>query len=455
MGSGPLVGAVRLLRQLDDSSLTDRQLLEEFASGDRARPFGRLVERHGAMVYGVCKRVLRNTADADDAFQATFLVLAKKARSRGWHDSAANYLYGVAYHIAVRARGREARRKHHEERVPSRQDSTPDDRVSVQELRSAVDEELTRLPEKLRLPVLLCCIHDRTIEEAATTLGLSATTVKGRLQQGRDALRARLAGRGITVGAGVLAAQVFGGTATAVPPTLLTETVQLAASGSVVGSVAVLTNEEFAMLFWKKAKTLTVVLGVFAAICGGVMTLTTSAAPLPETPLPVENRAKAPAPADAERPTLMVSIATPRVNNIQDLHLSGKDATLAVVVTNLSSKPVSVWRDWCSWGYFNITLEFCDETAAAGPKYWVIAKAPRGWDKNFPDAAEVAPGGSMIFNVPLSESMLKDADSLQKYDGKKLKMRVHYSIAANKEAQEFNVWTGRVQSTYQEYTVRK
>jgi RNA polymerase sigma factor (sigma-70 family) len=285
MRLGSLGGAVRHIRRLDDALVTDRQLLEAFAAGDRGAAFGRLVERHGPMVCGVCNRVLRNAADADDAFQATFLVLAKQARSRGWHDSVANYLYGVAYRTALRARGRAARRKHHEERVPPRPAASPDDRISLDELRAALDEELTRLPEKFRLPVLLCCVHDRTIEEAASTLGLPATTVKGRLQQGRELLRDRLASRGFALGVGVLAALSHAGTATAVPASLIARTLTLATACPASETVVTLARQEFVMLFWKKARiTAAAVLGLGFAIGVGVASMTSSAAPVPKSP---------------------------------------------------------------------------------------------------------------------------------------------------------------------------
>jgi len=337
MARSQLEGAVRLLRQMDDASFTDRQLLEAFAAGERATSFSRLVDRHGPMVYGVCKRVLRNAADADDAFQATFLVLAKQAPSRGWHDSIANYLYGVAYRTALRVRGRAARRKHHEEHVPPRPDSLPVDHVSMQELRSAVDEELTRLPEKFRLPVLLCCLHDRTIEEAAATLGLPPTTVKGRLQQGRDALRSRLANRGITVGAGLLATLSLGGTATAVPTTLFTQTVQLAVSDSNTGPVAALMQEELTMLFWKKAKAITAVLSLITVIGGGIMTMATSAAPVPLTRnVPNgENRGKASAPV--EKDGLEVTL-----RSTKEVYRTGERITVEVTYTNRSKQAMNI-----------------------------------------------------------------------------------------------------------------
>ncbi len=353
MASRPLGSAVRQFRRLDDGSVTDRELLELFAAGERNASFGRLVERHGAMVYGVCKRVLRNADDADDAFQATFLVLAKQARSRGWHDSIANYLYGVAFRTAMRARGRNTRRKFHEENAPPRPDSLPDDRVSIQELRSAVDEELVRLPEKFRVPVLLCCLHDRTIDEAAATLGLPATTVKGRVQQGRDLLRQRLTRRGITLGAGVLATLVGGGKASAVSPDLLAKTLKLAEIAPATGSIAALAKQELAMLFWKKVRAVASVLGLAAVVAGGgfltIPVSTSTAAPVRPDPPAIENRGK---PSDPVEKDGLEVVARPT----KAVFRTGEQIEIAVTYRNTTKMPLIVTvadpsapTDWNIW----------------------------------------------------------------------------------------------------------
>ncbi|VTT98968.1 sigma-70 family rna polymerase sigma factor : RNA polymerase sigma factor, sigma-70 family OS=Singulisphaera acidiphila (strain ATCC BAA-1392 / DSM 18658 / VKM B-2454 / MOB10) GN=Sinac_6419 PE=4 SV=1: Sigma70_r2: Sigma70_r4_2 [Gemmataceae bacterium] len=309
MSRGPLGSLARLIQRGDDSSATDRQLLEAFAAGDRATAFGRLVDRHGPMVLGVCRRVLGNATDADDAFQATFLVLARQAAARGWRESVANYLYGVAFRTALRARVRAARRRHHEARTPPRSAAPPDDRVSVAELRGAVDEEVNRLPEKLRVPVVLCCLHDRTVEEAAAALGLPATTVKGRLQQGRDALRDRLARRGFTLGVGVVAALVPGAAAT-VPPDLATQTVHLATTGTAPAAVAALTDLEFAMLFWKKLKAAAVALVAMAATGAGVAVALAPPVP-PIAPPTAPVAARAPVPKAVQAPEAPVKTSAP------------------------------------------------------------------------------------------------------------------------------------------------
>ena len=344
MSRGPLGNFARLIQRGDDSSATDRQLLEAFAAGDRAAAFGRLVDRHGPMVLGVCRRVLGNATDADDAFQATFLVLARQAAARGWRESVANYLYGVAFRTALRARVRAARRRHHEARTPPRSAAPPDDRVSVAELRGAVDEELNRLPEKLRVPVVLCCLHDRTVEEAASALGLPATTVKGRLQQGRDALRDRLARRGFTLGVGVVAALVPGAAA-AVPLDLVSVTVHLATTGTPPAPVAALTDQEFAMLFWKKLKVAAVSLVAVAATGAGVAAALAPPVP-PIAPPTAPVAARAPVPKAVPAPEAPVRSSAPAEKNgltvvVRTTKVAfafGERPVFEVVLTNTSDK---------------------------------------------------------------------------------------------------------------------
>lgn len=292
MRLGTIGDAVRHLRRHGELAATDRDLLAGVAAGDPPgvdAAFRQLVERHGPMVYGVCKRVLGNPADADDAFQATFLVLAKKAAAGGWHESVANWLYGVAYRTALRSRGRAARRKHHEAKTPPRPPAGPaDDPAGFADLRAVVDEEIYRLPDVYRLPVLLCCLHDRTIDEAAAELGLPPTTVKTRLQRGRDRLRDRLSARGIGVGVGVLAAVVPNGTATAVPLALVNQTLTLAATGTPVGAVSALVSSEISAMFWNHVRSVAVACGaaVVFAVGGGIAfpPAPTAAAPVRRDP---------------------------------------------------------------------------------------------------------------------------------------------------------------------------
>jgi len=220
---------------------TDRELLQRFAETGEQGAFAALVERHGSLVLGVCRRVLNNAEDAEDAFQATFLVLARKADSPGWQDSIGNWLYGVAYRVAMKTRTRRMRQRHRElEYQPERNDGpTPADQITWGELRCVLDAELQRLPAKYRAPLLLCYLEGKTRDEAAVQLGWSPGSVKGRLERGRELLRIRLAGRGLTVSAVLCASLLPQSADAAVPVSLAANTLQ-AATGFVGGTAGVI-----------------------------------------------------------------------------------------------------------------------------------------------------------------------------------------------------------------------
>src|SRR5262245_36683122 len=181
---------------------TDADLLARLARERDASAFAALVERHGPLVWRVCRRLLRHQQDAEDALQATFLVLAQKARSIRSPASLASYLHGVAFRIARRAR---TSRDHAlSEEVPAAAPDPPTE-AAWRELARMVEEEVAALPEALRRPLLLCYWEGRTNEEAARLLGWPVGTVKTRLARGRDRLHHRLRRRGVTLPAGVVA----------------------------------------------------------------------------------------------------------------------------------------------------------------------------------------------------------------------------------------------------------
>jgi RNA polymerase sigma-70 factor (ECF subfamily) len=174
---------------------SDTQLLEFFVRWREEAVFAALVRRHGPMVLSVCRRVLRQAQDAEDAFQATFLVLAKKAHRLREPKLLANWLYGVAYRTALHARRRAADRsaREREAALMSEVESSP---VSdAPELRRLLDEELNRLPEKYRAPLVLCYLEGKTNQEAARMLGWPSGSISHRLARGRELLRERLAPR--------------------------------------------------------------------------------------------------------------------------------------------------------------------------------------------------------------------------------------------------------------------
>jgi RNA polymerase sigma factor (sigma-70 family) len=198
-----LLGLVRRVADADGQA-SDERLLERFAAAGDEAAFELLVWRHGAMVLGVCRRVLGDAHAAEDAFQATFLALARRARAVRRGAAVAGWLHRVARRVAARARHTAARRAWHERRaiaISSESAAGPAD-----DLRAVLDEELDRLPARLRLPVVLCYLEGRSTAEAARRLGCPRGTVLSRLAAARTKLRARLTRRGLAPAAGGLAA---------------------------------------------------------------------------------------------------------------------------------------------------------------------------------------------------------------------------------------------------------
>jgi HlyD family secretion protein len=195
---------------------TDRQLLQQFIAAKDEAAFAALVQRHGPRVLGVCRRILANAEDADDAFQATFLVLAGKARSIGKREAVGSWLYGVAYRVALRARSQAARRRGHEQPLADCVDAAQEDPAASagrRELCAVVGEELSRLPEKYRAPLLFCDGEGQSWALAARELSWPVGTLQRRLERGRELLRGRLERRGVLLPATALAAAIGGQTA--------------------------------------------------------------------------------------------------------------------------------------------------------------------------------------------------------------------------------------------------
>ncbi|MBO0698674.1 MAG: sigma-70 family RNA polymerase sigma factor, partial [Zavarzinella sp.] len=177
--------------------------------------FEAIVRRHGPMVLGVCSRVLRDPADAEDAFQATFLVLVRKARSLRQPDRLAGWLHQVAQRTSRKLRAARLARARREGELSDVPVGEPPAEFVWRELRPIFDQELGRLPDKLRLPAVLCFLEGHSKGEAARTLGWPEGTLAGRLQQAREKLRIRFAARGLTLSAGALAVALFEGVGSA------------------------------------------------------------------------------------------------------------------------------------------------------------------------------------------------------------------------------------------------
>jgi RNA polymerase sigma factor (sigma-70 family) len=200
--------------------LTDGQLLERFVQGRDEAAFEVLVHRHGAMVWRVCRQVLRDTQDAEDACQATFLVLVRKARGIARPELLGNWLYGVAVRVAHRVRKTASRRQAHERPGVETLGQHPADPGAGSDPEGQLHEELQRLPAKYRCPLVLCYLEGRTNEEAARQLRWPVGTLKVRLMRGREMLRLRLVRRGLGVSAGVLGSTLARGVEAALPAPL-------------------------------------------------------------------------------------------------------------------------------------------------------------------------------------------------------------------------------------------
>ena len=227
----------------DGGGLTDGQLLEYYVSRREQAAFEALVRRHGRMVWGVCQRILHSHHDAEDAFQATFLVLFRKATSIVPREMVANWLHGVAYHTARKAKTTAARRRAKERQAASMpQPQVEQDLWS--DLQPLLDAELQRLPEIYRAAIVLCDLEGKTHKQAARQLGCPQGTLSARLARARALLAKRLARHGLPVSAASLAMLLTKNTATAgVPTGVLAGTMKaiaLAAGGKVAcGSRAV------------------------------------------------------------------------------------------------------------------------------------------------------------------------------------------------------------------------
>ncbi len=227
----------RLVAAEAAEGLADRALLERFVRGRDEAAFTAIVHRHAAMVLAVCRRVLRHGQDAEDASQATFLVLARSAASIRKRTALGCWLHGVAYRIARKLRTAQERRRVREQRAGLRRcEPVRDARWS--EVLAALDEALMALPEKYRAPLVLCYLEERTRDEAAAQLGLPLSTLRGRLDQGRDLLRSQLMQHGITLSSALLLAALSESSGTAAAPAFVTGTVH-AAMGRSAATAAV------------------------------------------------------------------------------------------------------------------------------------------------------------------------------------------------------------------------
>ena len=259
-------------------NMSDAELLEWYLQGRDEAAFRAIVKRHGPMVLGVCERVLRHTQDAEDAFQATFMVLVHNAAKLKCPQLLGNWLYGVAYRTALHAKATISKRRAKEQQMINRVTCEEAQDQTLLDLRPILDRELERLPEKYRTAIVLCDLESRPRSVVACQLGIPEGTLSSRLAAGRKILAKRLTRRGLTVSAAALTVNLVktASAAAIVPPSLLMATAKAAslfaaasnAAEVLSASVGPLTTEALNTLRWAKLK---MVAGL--AVLGGVLAL--------------------------------------------------------------------------------------------------------------------------------------------------------------------------------------
>ncbi len=346
-------------------NLPDRELLRRFVSQGDEPAFAALVRRHGPAVLRLCRRVLRHEQDAEDAFQATFLVLSRQSASLCPRESLSGWLYAVAYRIAQKAKVAAARRRRHERCAAGRQDADPLAEITVREAHAILDRELARLPDRFRAPVVLCYLEGLTRDEAAQRLGWAPGTLKSRLEQARQRLRLRLAARGLAL-PGILVAPLFcqGTAPAAVPPALLGPTVRAATAAArgvqapVVSAEVARLTEGMVQAMWltriKTASALLLVGGCLAIGLGVLLGRAAQAAPA-GAPHPGPQQAD---PADlakrgaagVSRPETWRPLKVVQAEKRPDSLSFAPDAKLvAGVLTERDKKPDQTGSALCLW----------------------------------------------------------------------------------------------------------
>jgi RNA polymerase sigma factor (sigma-70 family) len=366
------------------SALDDRALLARFADGRDQPAFEQLVKRHGGLVYGVCRRAVRDGHLAEDAFQAVFLVLARHPRRAAEAASVGGWLFGVARRVGLAARRHERRRERREAGATLRQrgDGAPRSPGEFDDLLCVLDEELAAMPDEPRAALVACFLRERTQDEAARELGWSLSTLRRRLERGKELLRARLARRGVTLGAGLLASAAAAPARAAVPalaesPSPLSATL---AAGAVRGGIT--------------AKLFAALAGL-ALACGGIaFGVAPDPAETPEPPaLPVAKAPPAPAPALAPAPaelkqwvTLSGRVVFPK----------GRELPKARLVTAQNIKDADAWKPFLPLRYEDVLIDAANRGIAnvvvflrpdSGDRR---AEFPK--DKVYPALAKAKPG---------------------------------------------------------------
>jgi RNA polymerase sigma factor (sigma-70 family) len=364
MANGPVNAVLEHLRKLEAAAsagqLSDAQLLQSFLGTRDEAAFSVLLQRHGPMVWSVCQRVLRCDHHAEDVFQATFLVLARKAASIRKQKSLASWLYGVAYRLSRQLRAREARQPVLAAASIADAAQDPSHRASVLELQTVLDEELQRLSEQYRMPLVLCFLEGKTRDEAAEHLGWSVSTLKRRLDRAREVLRTRLCRRGVTLSGALLVTVMTQDLAgAAFPSKVLVPTVKaavLVAGGKaatfiVPPQVVVLTEGVLKAMLMTKVKMATVAVLAVATLAAGVGLYAGRGGPVPVAA--AQPSATTPAPAPPQKKEDKEAILQEKLDKLQKQlqEAQSREQQLrarleeALVVAEVARREAEVQRD--------------------------------------------------------------------------------------------------------------
>jgi RNA polymerase sigma factor (sigma-70 family) len=409
MSTAQLDTVVRRLRGLIDgpAEASDRQLLDDFAARRDEAAFAELVRRHGPLVLGVCRRALRHQQDAEDAFQATFLVLARSARSIRNREVLSSWLHGVSRRIAMKAKRDAARRRAREDRARPATTSNPPGDLAWREVQVILDEGIERLPAHYRAPFLLCCLQGKGRLEAAADLGLKEGTLSSRLAKARRLLQEWLARRGVSLAAMLGVCALDHGSAVSAPLAQGTaRAAALSVSGSTVGQVPphILSWADAAARGFSRTK----VAGVLALLVG---LCAAGAVALVQQPVAAQPTAQ-PAKPDASKAAKAVPGAKAQEFEIAGrvLDPDGKPAASASVYlwTNNLKKRADVTVEATAGEDGSFRLRVPDAALKRDAK--LVAGGVQGCAANWEDL-RAAPKGAIILrlvkdDVPLSGRVL-------------------------------------------------
>jgi RNA polymerase sigma factor (sigma-70 family) len=298
MADATLSSVLRHVRRLSgaagDAGPPDGELLHSFLCRQDADAFAALVRRHGPMVLHLCRRVLHHHQDAEDAFQATFLVLARKAASVRNRPGLAGWLHGAAYRTALALKRSAARRRAHEGRARPLVGTSPLTELAWREVEAILEEEIQRLPEKYRTAFALCCLEGLGRADVARRLGIAEGTLSSRLDHARKQLQRRLARRGVSLSAALAALALTQPAGAALPPALLAATARAAITGAVPANLWGVIEGVLRTTAVARLKILTALALTLGALAGWVGMF---AQPTPADPPPAARKADDPLPA--------------------------------------------------------------------------------------------------------------------------------------------------------------